>query len=248
MPPFDCGFHIALARAAAMPDFPFDTIGFDLDGTLIDTAPDLSRALNHALSAIGRGPVSEATTREVIGGGTRAMLTRALERTGGTVAEDTFHQLYLDLIDHYERHTSQHSAPYPGCLAALDELEARGCRLAVVTNKQEHLARKLLDELGLSHRFDAILGGDTLGPGRSKPSRDMLDEAKRRCGGTRFAMVGDSSFDVRAARAAGAPVVVLTGGYHDGPPETLGADALIDGFDELVAALASLDRSGKRSI
>jgi len=223
-----------------MPGFPFDTIGFDLDGTLIDTAPDLCRAVNHALATIDRPPLSEAATRQAIGGGTRAMLTRALDRTGGPVGEEAFQQLYLALIDHYERHTSEHSAPYPGCIAALDALEAKGCRLAVVTNKQEYLARKLLDELGLSHRFAAILGGDTLGPGRSKPNRDMLDEALKRCGGRRFAMVGDSSFDVRAARAAEVPVVVLTEGYHDAPPETLGADALIGGFDELVAALAKL--------
>lgn len=223
-----------------MPAFPFDTIGFDLDGTLVDTAPDLSRAVNHALSTIGRQPLSEAATREVIGGGTRAMLTRALERTGGIVDQATYEQLYADLIAHYERHTSEHSAPYPGCLAALDALEARGCRLAVVTNKQEYLARKLLDELRLTHRFDAILGGDTLGPGRAKPNRDMLDEALRLCGGQRFAMVGDSSFDVRAARAAVVPVVVLRDGYHDLPPEQLGADALIGHFDELVGALAGL--------
>jgi phosphoglycolate phosphatase len=240
MPPFDCGFHTALAPGAAMADFPFDTIGFDLDGTLVDTAPDLCRAVNHALSTIGRPPLSEGATREAIGGGTRAMLTRALERTGGTVDDATFEQLYLALIDHYERHTSEHSAPYPGCLAALDALDALGCRLAVVTNKQEYLARKLLDELGLTDRFSAILGGDTLGPGRSKPRRDMLDEALRRCAGTRFAMVGDSSFDIRAARAAEVPVVLLTAGYHDAPPETLGADALIAGFDELVAALERL--------
>lgn len=220
-----------------MADFPFDTVGFDLDGTLVDTAPDLCRAVNHALAAIGREPLSEDATREVIGGGTRAMLTRALERTGGAVDQARFEQLYEALITHYEGHTSDHSAPYPGCLAALDALAARGCRLAVVTNKQEYLARKLLGELGMTHRFAAILGGDTLGPGRSKPAPDMLDEALRLTGGTRFAMVGDSSFDVRAARAAEVPVVVLSEGYHDMPPEQLGADALIGHFDELVGAL-----------
>jgi phosphoglycolate phosphatase len=240
MPPIGCGFHIALAGAAAMTDFPFDTVGFDLDGTLVDTAPDLCRAVNHALSTIGRAPLSEEATREVIGGGTRAMLTRALERTGGTVDEATFEQLYHALIGHYEDHTSEHSAPYPGCLAALDALAARGCRLAVVTNKQERFARKLLDELGMTAWFDCILGGDTLGPGRSKPRRDMLDEALRLCGGERFAMVGDSSFDVRAARAAKVPVVVLAIGYHDMPPEDLGADALIAHYDELIPALAAL--------
>nr|WP_166179089.1 HAD-IA family hydrolase [Altererythrobacter segetis] len=223
-----------------MANFPFDTVGFDLDGTLVDTAPDLCRAVNHALATIARPALSEEATREVIGGGTRAMLTRALERTGGPVDEATFGNLYADLIAHYERHTSEHSAPYPGCLAALDALEARGCRLAVVTNKPEYLARKLLDELGMNHRFDCVLGGDTLGPGRSKPERDMLDEALRLCGGSRFAMVGDSSFDVKAARAAEVPVVVLREGYHDMPPEELGADALIGHFDELEAALAAL--------
>jgi phosphoglycolate phosphatase len=157
---------MALARLREMSDFPFDTIGFDLDGTLVDTAPDLCRAVNHALSTIGRPPVSEEALRQMIGGGTRAMLTRALERTGGPVDEATYQQLYAALIAHYERHTSEHSAPYPGCLAALGTLEARGCRLAVVTNKQEYLARKLLEELGFIHRFDCILGGDTLGPGR----------------------------------------------------------------------------------
>jgi len=223
-----------------MSDFPFDTIGFDLDGTLVDTAPDLCRAVNHALAAIGRAPVSEDTTRHLVGGGARAMLARALDRTGGAVDDATFEQLHADLIAHYERHTSEHSAPYPGCLAALDALEARGCRLAVVTNKAEHLARKLLDELGMSHRFDCLIGGDTLGRERAKPKRDMIDEALRRCGGTRFAMVGDSSFDVRAARAAEVPVVVLGIGYHDVPPEELGADALIGHFDELVGALEAL--------
>jgi len=240
MPPFDCGFHIALAGDAAMAAFPFDTIGFDLDGTLVDTAPDLCRAVNHALETIGRPALSEEATREVIGGGTRAMLTRALERTGGAVDDTSFQQLYADLIAHYERHTSEHSTPYPGCLAALEALEAHGCRLAVVTNKPEYLARKLLDEIGMAHRFDCILGGDTLGPGRAKPERDMLDEALRLCGGSRFAMVGDSSFDVKAARAAEVPVVVLREGYHDAPPETLGADALIGHFDELVGALQRL--------
>lgn len=231
---------MALALGAAMADFPFDTIGFDLDGTLVDTAPDLCRAVNHALSSLDRPPLDEGATRAVIGGGTRAMLSRALERTGGPVDETTSERLYDALIAYYERHTSEHSAPYPGCLAALDALAARGCRLAVVTNKQERFARKLLDELGLTQRFDCLLGGDTLGPGRSKPARDMLDEALRLTGGKRFAMVGDSSFDVRAARAAEVPVVVLTIGYHDMPPETLGADALIGHYDELLGALEGL--------
>jgi phosphoglycolate phosphatase len=231
---------MALARRAAMNAFPFDTIGFDLDGTLVDTAPDLGRAVNHALAVIGREPVSNDVTRQLVGGGTRAMLTRALERTGGMIGEEEFAALYEELIGCYEQHTSDDSKPYPGCLAALDALTARGCKLAVVTNKLEYLARKLLDELQMTERFACILGGDTLGPGRAKPAPDMIEAALERSGGTRFAMVGDSSFDVRAAKAAGAPCVVLSVGYHDAPPETLGADALIDHYDELMGVLERL--------
>ena len=220
-----------------MSNFPFDTVGFDLDGTLVDTAPDLCRAVNAALDVAGRPAVSAEVTRELIGGGTRAMLTRALERTGGMVDESEFTRLYDALMAHYEAETSRHSEPYPGLLDALEDLVTRGCRLAVVTNKIERFAVKLLDELDMSPRFATIIGGDTLGPGRSKPKRDMIDEALRRCGGTRFAMVGDASFDILAARAAEVPSVLYTRGYHDLPVGELGADATIDHYDELVGAL-----------
>lgn len=220
-----------------MAHFPFDTIGFDLDGTLVDTAPDLCVAVNHALAVGGREPVTPETTRELIGGGTRAMLTRALERTGGMIEEPEFQPLYEALMAHYGRHTSHHSMPYPGILDALDTLAERGCKLAVVTNKIERYAVKLLDELGLTQRFACVLGGDTLGPGRAKPARDMIDEALSRCGGSRFAMVGDASFDVLAARAASAPCVVYSPGYHDMPVAELGADAVIDDYADLVVTL-----------
>jgi phosphoglycolate phosphatase len=187
-----------------MTDFPFDTIGFDLDGTLVDTASDLAGAVNHALLQAGREPVSAETTRELIGGGTRAMLTRAFERTGGMVPEDAFARAYDALLAYYESNTSEHSAPFPGVLAALDRLSLLGCKLVVVT--------------------------------------DMIDEAKARCGGTRFAMVGDASFDVRAARAAEVPCVIYRLGYHDMLVEALGADAVIDHFDELIGALEGLPR------
>lgn len=223
-----------------MADFPFDTIGFDLDGTLVDTAPDLCRAVNAALVHAGREPVSADVTRQLIGGGTRAMLTRAFERTGGMVPDEAFARAYDALLAHYEANTSAHSAPYPGVLDALDRLSLHGCKLAVVTNKPERFAVKLLAELDMDDRFHSILGGDTLGPGRAKPKRDLIDEALTRCGGCRFAMVGDASFDVLAARAAGVPCVVYRQGYHDMAVEALGADAVFDHFDELVNTLRKL--------
>lgn len=227
-----------------MTDFPFALIGFDLDGTLVDSNKDLQPAINHVLAQIGRDPIDEEQVAHLIGGGSRVMLERAFNVTGGPVSESDFDGLYQALLDHYAVHIADHTRPYPGCLAALDALAARGCRLAVVTNKFEHLALSLLDQLGMRDRFASVIGGDTLGPGRGKPAPDMIHETIERCGGDgRFAMIGDSSFDVRAAKAAGKPCVALSFGYNDAPAETLGADAVIDHYDELVPALERLSRS-----
>jgi phosphoglycolate phosphatase len=147
---------------------------------------------------------------------------------------------YANFFEHYSANIARNTVPYEGCLAALDELASNGCKLAVVTNKIEQLAVSLLDGLDMSHRFAAILGGDTLGRGRAKPAPDLIEEAVARCGGGRFAMVGDSSFDTGAAKAAGVPSVVLSFGYNDRPAHELGADAVIDHFDELLPALRQL--------
>jgi phosphoglycolate phosphatase len=223
-----------------MSKFPFDIVLFDLDGTLVDSARDLAPAVNHALGVLGRGPVTESATRGMIGGGTDMMLTRALEATGGQVEEAEYRKLSQALLDHYWANIANNTVPYPGCLGALDLLAARGCKLAVVTNKSEKPARQLLDALDMTDRFAAIYGGDTLGRERAKPLPDMVHAAIADCGGGRAAMVGDSTYDVRAGQAAGLPVVTCRYGYHDVPVEELGGDVMIDHFDELVAALEGL--------
>lgn len=223
-----------------MTDFPFQIVGFDLDGTLVDSHRDLAPAVNHTLSTVGRPNVEPDTVREFIGGGTAMMLTRALEYTGGPLPEAEFQAALGELLKHYETHIADLTVPYPGCLDALDALAARGCKLAVVTNKIEVFARKLLEELGMADRFDVILGGDTLGPGRAKPAPDMIDTAILMCGGGRFAMVGDSTYDVRAAKNANVPVVALSFGYNDVPAAELGADVVIDHYNQLVGALERL--------
>ena len=224
-----------------MDSFPFTAIGFDLDGTLVDSARDLGPALQHTLATTGRPPVPEGEVVKLIGGGARAMLERGLLLTGGPLPAEAFEAALAGLMDHYIAHIADHTVPYDGCLPALDDLATRGVVLAVVTNKAEHLARLLLDKLDLTGRFAAIIGGDMLGPGRAKPRPDMIVEAIRLCAaGGRFAMVGDSTFDTGAARAAGVPSVALSFGYNDRPAADLGADAVIDHYDQLVPTLLRL--------
>ncbi|MEO6387746.1 MAG: HAD-IA family hydrolase [Croceibacterium sp.] len=223
-----------------MAHFPFDIVGFDLDGTLVDSNRDLAPAINHALGLIGRAPISPDATRKLIGGGARKMLERAVELTGGELPDTEFEHIYGALLVHYEAHIADNTVAYPGCVAALEALEARGCKLAVVTNKIETYSRKLLSALDLTRHFAVVIGGDTLGPGHAKPARDMIDEAIDRCGGGRFAMVGDSTYDVRAAKNAEVPVVALSFGYNDVPAHEMGADVVIDSYGQLVRALEGL--------
>lgn len=219
--------------------FPFKIVGFDLDGTLVDTHRDLGNAVNHALALAGRPAVPIAEVVGLVGGGARKMLERALALTGG-VDERDFSHLYSALLANYEANIAVHSRLYPGGAAMLDELAHRGVRLAVVTNKLESLAVRLLDDLGLSSRFAVILGGDTLGPGRAKPAPDMIDEMISRLGGGRAAFVGDTTYDILAARAAKIPSIACSFGFNDNPPADLGADAVIDRFDELIPTLMRL--------
>jgi len=227
-----------------MADFPYDLVGFDLDGTLLDTAWDLGHALNHALGSIGRATIPLQDVRGLIGGGTSQMLRNGMARTGG-VDEAILPGLTETLVAYYEANIARHTTLYPGGEAMLAALEARGVKLAVATNKREALAIRLFDTLGLTHRFATIIGGDTLGLDRAKPKPDMLYEMLRRVqgtrgGATRAAFVGDTTYDVGAARAAGLPVVAVSFGFCDLPPHELGADAVIDHFDALIPTLLQI--------
>lgn len=223
-----------------MNEFPFAIVGFDLDGTLLDTSADLGAALNHALLVAGRRPIQEEQVRDLIGGGGKQMLERALGLTGGLPDRDEFRALHGELLSYYEANIAVHSRLFPGGEAMLDALQVRGVSLAVVTNKLEHLAVKLLGELDLAGRFTTIIGGDTLGPGRAKPNPDPIQAMVGRCGGGSAAFVGDTTYDTRAARSAGVPCVGVRFGFNDVAADELGADTLIDHFDELVPALEAL--------
>jgi phosphoglycolate phosphatase len=225
-----------------MTDFPFDIIGFDLDGTLLDTSGDIANALNHALSTIDRGPIPKPEVRDLIGGGAGILLRHALALTGG-IPDGQFDHLQEVLLDFYRPNIALETRPFPGLIDALDRFDALDVSYAVVTNKAEQNATQLLDELGMLHRFACVIGGDTLGRENAKPSPAMIHEMIARTGRTRAAFVGDTTYDTRAARNAGVPSVVCSFGFLDGLPHELGGDAVIDHFDELIPALEKLGQS-----
>ncbi|WP_120717719.1 HAD-IA family hydrolase [Tsuneonella amylolytica] len=222
-----------------MADFPFDIVAFDLDGTLLETHRDLGTAVNHALTLGGFAVVPIESATDLIGGGAKIMLRRALDAQGG-VEEGRFRELYKAMLRYYGEHYADYTRPYPHALEVLDELRGRGVRLAVVTNKFFEFANGVLDKLGMHDRIDLVLGGDSLGKGRAKPAPDLIWAARDRLGGGRLAFVGDSSYDMKAGRAAGVPVVAVTYGYHDLAPLAMGADAVVDSLDQLVPVLETL--------
>jgi phosphoglycolate phosphatase len=216
------------------------TIVFDLDGTLIDTAPDLIDTLNIVFAREGLPPVPYETARTLIGGGARAMIVRGLEAEGRTVVPAELERLFQDFLAHYSEHIADRSRPFPGLTDALDALAANGSRLAVCTNKLEHLSVLLLKQLGLAHRFAVICGQDTFGV--QKPDPEVLRRTIAAAGGTlrNAIMIGDSLTDIRTARAADVPVIAVDFGYTDRPVSELGPDRIISRFADLPLAVAEL--------
>jgi len=219
---------------------PAPTIVFDLDGTLIDTAPDLIGTLNVILTRHGFAPIAFDEARTMIGAGVKPLLQRALAAKGKQLPPDEIDRLFAEFLEIYAAHIADRSRPFPGLEQALDTLAAQGCRLAVCTNKLEWLSVKLLKQLKLAPRFAAICGQDTFA--MRKPDPDMLRLTIARAGGDtgHAVMVGDSMTDVATARAAGIPIVAVDFGYTDTPPAQLGADRLISHFEALPAAVMEL--------
>lgn len=219
----------------------FNTVIFDLDGTLVDTAPDLAAALRSTLQARGLKGPSDEDVRPMIGGGAGLMVRRAFEAERPGTGEREIDAALADFLDEYQANISVRSRPFPGVVEALEWLAARGSRLGVCTNKFEAFSHALLRDLRLDHYFGAVMGGDSL-PVR-KPDGGHILGVIRKLGGRadESVMVGDSATDVSAARNAGVPVVVVTHGYTPVPAAELGADAVIDSCAELPDALAKIE-------
>jgi len=225
---------------------PVLTVVFDLDGTLVETAPDLCDTLNVILEREGRPAVPYDEARMMVGAGARVMIERGVVASGRAATPDEIDRMFAAFIEHYAAHIADRSHPFPGLEAALDRLAADGHILAVCTNKLEGLARLLLDALGLTRRFAAIAGQDTYGV--PKPDPTVLWKTIAAAGGdpAHAVMVGDSETDVLVARAAGVPVIAVDFGYTEIPATELGADRVISRFSDLPESVDALARRGER--
>jgi phosphoglycolate phosphatase len=221
------------------------TIAFDLDGTLIDTAPDLISTLNLILEREGLPPVEYDDARRMIGGGARAMIERALAAEGRSVPKAELDRLFAAFIEHYAAHIADRSRPFPQLETTLERLAGEGHRLAVCTNKLEWLSLRLLDTLQLTRHFAAICGQDTFGV--QKPDPRILRLTIERAGGepSRAIMVGDSGTDIRTSRAATVPVIAVDFGYSEVPVALLRPDRIIGSFADLPAAIRDIE-AGRR--
>ena len=217
-------------------------IVFDLDGTLVDSAPDLIGSLNVILEREGLAPVPLEVGRKYVGKGGKVMLKRGFAAQGRELPDGRLGALFAAFLAHYNEHLTVKTRFYPGAEAALDRLAAKGHAFAICTNKLEHSSVKLIKELGATGRFRAIVGQDTFPV--SKPNGATLHRTIEKAGGDAATaiMVGDTETDIATARDAGVPIIAVDFGYAPEPIATLGPDAVISHFDQLDAAVATLGR------
>ncbi len=224
-----------------MTDLPDElTVIFDLDGTLVDTAPDLFLSLNHALNKRRIEPADYKDVFGYIGFGARRMIEIALEKRAEIREEAEVDAMLADFLDYYRENICVESSVYDGVRTCLDNLQSHGAVMGVCTNKQEAFAVDLLDQLKMSPYFEAILGSDTLTVRKPDPSH--LVETVARAGGklSRAVMIGDSETDIKTAQAANVPVVAVDFGYTPRPIQHYSPDIVISHYDELLAALKNL--------
>ena len=211
---------------------PVEALIFDLDGTLVDTAPDLMGATNHALSLIGRRPMTMTEVRHMVGHGAMALIKSGVAATGDGVDAATIKMMHTALLDYYADHIADDSVIFDGLLNVLHKARDAKLKLGVCTNKVERLSKKLLAELKMADYFGAVVGGDTLPI--MKPDPAPYREVAKRLGvdASRTIMFGDSETDIRTAQNAGVPVVAVTFGYTPQPVETYNPSHVISHYDQ----------------
>jgi phosphoglycolate phosphatase len=217
------------------------TVVFDLDGTLVDTAPDLCAAMNHALVRLGRPAVPPDLARDMAGQGARKLIEKGLLASGSAPVE-LIEAGLPHFLTFYAEHIADGSQIFPGVEAALDTLAAAGCQLAICTNKPVALSKALVTALGWDGRFAANLGYDSVPSPKPDPAHLLATIAAAGGDPATTIYVGDSITDTRTAQAAGVPVIAVSFGFSDRPVAELGADLVVDHYDDLVPALRQLCR------
>ncbi len=219
---------------------PFSTLLFDLDGTIIDSAPDICASVNQGLETMSRPPISIADTKLLVGFGARTLVEKTLEMTGPAGSEDDIDFLLSAFLDNYRQNPCEHTVLFPGSRQALERFTKAGIRLGICTNKPEVTCFPVLDALDLRRYFTTVICGDTLEYCKPDPRHVLhaLDEMGADHNDAAF--IGDSKDDIEAAKSARLPSVLVTFGYCHVPFNSLGANALIDHFDQLDKALSEI--------
>ena len=222
-----------------MTDHRFSCVLFDLDGTLVDTAPDLTGALNHVLATYDLDPFTVEKVRNTVGFGARITIERSLSHYGKVLSDEEMDLAHAQFLAHYSDNICKSSTLFPGVKEVLEAFKKDDIRMAVCTNKTEHLSIDLLGQIGVASYFSSICGSDTV-PNK-KPHPDHVYSAINRAGGIseEAILIGDSLADVQSARAANIPVIVMSYGYTAIPSEDLGADLVLDSFSDIPKALKS---------
>lgn len=223
----------------------FDAVVFDLDGTLVDTAPDILAYLNEMLSELGRPGLGLDAVRPMIGDGVKRLMIRGLEASGGVPSDLDIDALFHRYLERYTAEPARESRPYDGMVETLEALSNTGLRLGVCTNKPQRPTDRLLARLGLDRYFGAVIGGDALPVKKPDPAHLLAVLERLDVEPERAALIGDSETDLKTARAADVPCILVSFGYTAVPARELGADRVIDHADALIHALAGLSsRSG----
>lgn len=210
---------------------------FDLDGTLIDTGPDLVSSLNHTIAQVGLEPVRFDDLNHLVGQGARTMIARAFALRGAPTTPEQNEKLHDVFLKHYLENMPGESKPFPGLIDAMAALDEAAFAMAVCTNKTEALSVQLLEALGLASRFKAVVGGDSL-PYRKPDGRHIHGTIDKAGGHARTAvMVGDSVNDIEAAKDAGIVSIGVPFGYSDVPITELQPTHVLEHFDELTPQL-----------
>jgi phosphoglycolate phosphatase len=211
---------------------PVQALIFDLDGTLVDTAPDLLLATNHALALADRQPITMQQIRQFVGMGAMNLIERGIEATGPELSRPDVIHLHAAMLDYYGANIASESVVFDGLTNLFEQAKSHGLQLGVCTNKIENLSRKLLKELSIDHLFGSVIGGDTLPV--MKPDPEPLRAAARKIGvdPANVIMFGDSETDIRTAQNAGVPVIAVTFGYTTQHVSAFNPTHVIDHYDQ----------------